>query len=129
MRRTPLERRAPLRADPDRVRAWQARSRRALPRTGRAAARSRAALDSARDVVRERLVCEAARLTDPTNAARWVCDTPGPHRGAHAHHVWPEDRDGGVHDPERMLWLCADAHRWVHEHPAAAAELGLLRPR
>lgn len=56
------------------------------------------------------------------------CGTTHPHRGDNAHHVWPEDRDGGNHDPDRGLWLCFRAHRFTHDNPAEAKRLGLLRP-
>lgn len=68
-----------------------------------------------------------------------ICGKDGPHRGDNAHHVWPEDRDEGRHEPERGLWLCFTAHNWVHAHPGellpdgtvtpdSAKALGLLRP-
>lgn len=41
MKRTPLERRTPLRADPEKARAWERRSRKPLPREGRRAKRLR----------------------------------------------------------------------------------------
>lgn len=50
------------------------------------------------------------------------------HAGEHAHHLFPEDRDCGVHDADRALWLCPEAHRWIHDNPAAAQKLDLLRP-
>jgi hypothetical protein len=53
-------------------------------------------------------------------------------RGLHAahdpHHVWPEDRDVGRHDPDRVLDLCRRAHDWTHHNPKHASKLGLLRP-
>lgn len=56
-----------------------------------------------------------------------VC-VSSPHRAVHPHHVWPEDRRDGIHDPERVLDVCFSAHRWIHDHPADAKLLGLLRP-
>lgn len=55
-----------------------------------------------------------------------VC-LPDRHEGHDAHHRWPEDRRVNRHDPDRVLLLCRKAHDWAHAHPAAAAELGLLR--
>lgn len=69
--------------------------------------------------------CETMHL--PVVVATMICTVPVVHAGAHAHHVWPEDRDRGVHDPNRGLWLCARAHDWSHTHPALAWEYGLLR--
>ncbi len=71
---------------------------------------------------------------------RMICGQDGPHRGDNAHHVWPEDRDAGRHEPERGLWLCYTAHHWVHDHPGellpdgrvtfgSAKAFGLLRPQ
>lgn len=50
------------------------------------------------------------------------------HEAADPHHVWPEDRDRGIHDPARVLALCRRSHDWAHDHPAHASALGLLRP-
>jgi hypothetical protein len=96
---------------------------------GRKARREREALEFFRDEVcrRDNGVCRAAMLRGPRNALL-VCGRRGLHAGTEAHHMWPEDRDRGIHDPERGLWLCTHAHRWAHEHPAEAAVLGLLRP-
>ena len=123
----PLKRRTPLRADPAKTRAWRDRSRTNLARrtplraTGAKAERERPALDAFRAELRRRSSGRCEVVTPG-------CPTTGPHAGAHAHHVWPEDRDAGHHDPARGLFLCADAHAWTHEHPAAAARLGTLRP-
>lgn len=129
-RRQPLSRRTPLRPDPEKVAAWVRSSRQPLARIGAKARREQSALRAAQRAVRTRAGgrCEAAGLVDPGNAARYVCDDSGPHDGAHVHHVWPEDRDAGRHDPDRLLLLCVRAHTWAHLHPDRAARLGLLRP-
>lgn len=54
-----------------------------------------------------------------------ACPT-GLHAGSDAHHVCPSDRDRNVHDPDRGLWLCPAAHRWVHANPQSARRLGWL---
>ncbi len=97
-------------------------ARRPLRRTGAKTRRESQALVRARRFVQERSagLCEARHLG--------ICGPWVQHLGAHAHHVWPEDRDRGVHDPARMRWLCPEAHRWTHANPARAKELGLLRP-
>ena len=104
-----------------------------LRRVGAKTHRERPALDAAREIVRARVYCQAGGLSDLEGLP--VC---GPrfglpylwnvHPGDHAHHVWPEDRDRGVHDPDRMLYLCPTAHGWTHDHPLAAKALGLMRP-
>jgi hypothetical protein len=101
--------------------------------------RLRAGMDSARRVVKERSAgwCEVWQswADAPRTSAdgpfphtdRLLCASGMPHLGVHAHHVWPEDRDRGVHDPARIVWVCADAHRTIHENPARAQELGWFR--
>lgn len=51
---------------------------------------------------------------------------PGRHDGHHAHHCAPSDRDRGVHDPARGLWLCFPAHAFVHREPAISYQNGWL---
>lgn len=96
--------------------------RRPLRQRGAKARRESQALLRARRFVQDRSAgwCEARSLG--------ICGPFVQHLGSEAHHVWPEDRDRGLHDPARMRWLCSQAHRWVHNHPARAKELGLLRP-
>lgn len=48
------------------------------------------------------------------------------HRGQHAHHLQPRGR-GGSDDPANGLWVCWEAHDWIHDHPEEAERLGLLR--
>ena len=43
------------------------------------------------------------------------------------HHVIPLSRGGPRSDAANIRPLCRAHHRWVHEHPLEAAELGLLR--
>lgn len=107
-----------LRSDPAKVRAWQDRSRRALPKIGRKARREAPDIASFRAAVKYRAGgwCET-----PTPAC-----PPGRHEGAHAHHVWPSDRDRGIHDPARGLYVCFAAHRWIHAHTGAAQAHGWL---
>lgn len=71
--------------------------------------------------------CETLAFLDADGRLA-ACGTTRAHDGCDPHHIWPEDRDAGVHDPDRGLWLCRRAHRWVHDHPAWAKTLGLLRP-
>lgn len=51
---------------------------------------------------------------------------PGMHVGHHPHHIWPSDRDRNVHDPDRGLWVCHVAHRWIHANPVTARSLGWI---
>lgn len=119
-----IERRTPLKRTPLK------RSRKPLPKVGRKGERERAAIDAFRAAVADRAhrQCEAANIVDVTGQR--VCGRYGPHAGAHAHHLWPEDRRRGMHVPSRGLWLCPTAHDWAHNYapPGEAAALGLLRP-
>lgn len=116
------------------VRAWDRkprtpilRSRKPLAVRGRKAKREEEALARFRRDLQNRSGgwCEAVERRavdgDP------VCSVFA-HAGEHAHHVWPEDRDAGIHEADRGLYLCARAHAWAHAHPWEAALAGLLRP-
>lgn len=122
-----VKRKVPLRSDPAKVRAWVTRTRKPLRRVGARARRERPDLDAARAVVRARGDCEAWGMIAPRSGYDYVCESRR-HPGAHGHHIWPEDRDSGRHDPDRMLWLCPASHEFAHRNPRDAAELGLLRP-
>lgn len=50
------------------------------------------------------------------------------HPGTQSHHLFPEDHDRGVHDPDRGLYLCDRSHRWSHLHPEDAKIARTLRP-
>ena len=107
------------------------RQRFGLPPVGAKAIRERGPWEACRAAVIERSggACEAPEVyqVDATAFAS-VPHPPGPHRGAHVHHVWPEDRDAGRHEPGRCLHLCFDAHAWAHANHDKAALAGLLRP-
>lgn len=105
----------------DQVRAWQQRPRNPIRKVGRKGRRERASIAffNAKVAARASDICQASGLG--------ICNHV-PHYGSTAHHIWPEDRDAGRHDPERGAWLCFAAHRWVHTHPLRAGQLGLLRP-
>lgn len=118
MKRSPLKR-----PTIEQVRAWDTKRRQRTPiaRIGRKARRERRDLDAFRIAVRDQAggYCEGQ--------VYGICGAHV-HVGTTAHHLWPEDRDCGRHDPARGAWLCWTAHRWVHSEPDAARDLGLLRP-
>lgn len=120
-RRAPITRTALKRPTVEQVWAWRAKPRKPLPKIGRKTRRTQAAWSACRAAVIHRSGgwCETASP---------ACVTSGRHPALDVHHVWPEDRDAGRHDPARCLHLCAAAHRWTHDHPMEAAALGLLRP-
>src|SRR5262249_55259452 len=95
-----------------------------LRQQGRKVEREKDALAVFRLELKARGWCEAQGMAD--SYGQPVCGQTRLHRGSHAHHVWPEDRDRGVHDPARALFLCSVSHSWAHTHPADAKRLGLL---
>lgn len=99
-----------------------------IAQTGRKAWREGPALAQFRGVLRERSGgrCEAVSSVRPRTGQPVCSNTP--HPGDHAHHCFPEDRDAGIHDPDRGLFLCAASHEWAHSFPADAKVAGLLRP-
>lgn len=125
--RASVVKRSPLaRPTLEQVQRWQRKPRKAIRRLGRRALRNQASLEEFRSTVclRAEGLCEAAGLAGPEGA---VC-LSRPHSGSQAHHLWPEDRARNLHDPARGLWCCHQSHRWLHDHPAEAHALGLLRP-
>lgn len=111
-----MNRRAALRTDPAKARAWQERSRRRLPKVGAKARREQAALAAMRTAVHQRSGgwCEVATPACPL----WR------HPAADVHHVFTSDRDRGVHDPERALHVCRQAHDWFGRYPREAEARG-----
>lgn len=97
------------------------RSRSPLAKVGRKAKRERAAVDRFRRAVKAQAAGQCEGYIHE------IC-ADYPHLGSQAHHIWPEDRDAGRHEPSRGAWLCPGAHRWVHDHSNSAAHMGLLRP-
>lgn len=130
MKRSPLK--APT---PEQIRRWQEKQRTPIARTGRPnprgakAEREQPALDAFRDALeqRSRGWCEAADVRDP-ETGNPICGILYRHTGTDAHHLFPEDRDRGVHDPARGKFICRWSHLWSHDFPAAAKKVGLLRP-
>lgn len=108
--------------------AWNNRERKPIARTarpkrvGRKTKREQAAWELCKAVVLTRSggYCEANIVGV---CPRWK------HGGTQTHHLWPEDRDKGLHDPARCIRVCIYAHPdWIHGHPIDAKALGLLRP-
>jgi hypothetical protein len=50
------------------------------------------------------------------------------YRGTQTHHVLPRGR-GGDDSFDNLRWVDAQCHAWIHDHPAEAAKLELLRSR
>lgn len=62
----------------------------------------------------------------------WTCQLRQPDHDCQgpivAHHRILRSQ-GGTHDVDNLVTLCDRAHRWVHDHPAAARLLGLYGQR
>lgn len=108
--------------------AWNNRERKPIARTarpkrvGRKTKRDEAALSLGRAVV-------IARSGGRCEGPYIVGIHPNIGHGAlHVHHRLPRGR-GGNHDPENLLHICPTLHVWIHDHPAEAMELDLLRTR
>lgn len=128
-RKTPLKRtglRQPTLAE---VIAFQNKPRKPLPRAkrapalvGRKAKREEAALALGRALVIQR---SGGRCEGP-----WIVGVhPAFDHGAtHVHHIVMRSR-GGSHHPSNLLHACDRLHRWIHDFPEAATEMGLLASR
>jgi 5-methylcytosine-specific restriction endonuclease McrA len=106
VKRTPLQRRTPLRAIKAKA-TRPARATRSSPIPPDVAAQVRA-----RDGG-----CVGRRVFGIPTAA---CVG-----GLHLHHIRRRSQ-GGQHVAGNLVMLCASCHGWVHEHPRDAAMLGLL---
>ena len=99
---------------------------------GRKAKREAAAWELCKAIVRARSggLCEGPEAARRAGAKMWVGDrcTSYPHAARAIHHLWPEDRDRGRHEPDRCLHLCDEAHHFAHTRVSEAMALGLLRP-
>ena len=99
MKRTPLHRRTPLR----RVSLKRQRVNR-----------------ERRELVRSELTkrprCEAGHLT-PALCSGYATDI---------HEPLTRARGGSILDPANTVAICRVCHDWIHTHPVAATELGLL---
>lgn len=126
-RSKPLELSALKPPSPEQIARWQAKPRKALPRgkrparIGRRGKRLERAWQECKAAVRERSggFCEG-------NVAA-VCPS-GQHSASDVHHVYPEDRAAGLHDPRRCLHLCRVVHDWCDREPLKAKAAGILRP-
>jgi len=123
--------------DPNRVRSWQRTS------AERYAAKQRAKIGQPR-LKRTRLnpVSEKKRADGAVylearrqvyERSQGLCEgnvegvcPPLPHTAEHVHHILRRSQGGG-HELDNLVHLCARAHIWTHDHPAAGRTLGLLR--
>lgn len=111
MKRSPIKR-----SDPDKIRAWQAKSRRTAARNRMRSTAEREVWQTVLDgiAVRARGECEAVKAPGPC---------AGPLDG---HHIQPRSK-GGRDVPSNALLVCRQHHDWIHSHPIYATDLGYLR--
>jgi len=43
------------------------------------------------------------------------------------HEPLMRSRGGSILDPDNTIAVCRNCHRWIHDHPEVATELGLLK--
>lgn len=132
-----MERRKPLRANPDTTRAWQDRSRRQLPRRSPPAAgafagpaRAPLAKRGARAKRLEPALRAAYQQVDQRDANRCQYDQLDPaHRCppgtvTHHDHLWGRNvRPDLREDPRAIVLLCSTAHDEVTRNPVLHREL------
>jgi len=114
-----VKRRTPLRASLETARAWERRSRRALP------VRRRGTPPELRD---RALLRDGGCMFHVHNVAMLIPvleERPCWGR-LDPHHLWPRGR-GGPDELGNLITLCRRHHDFVHGHPAWATDLGLLR--
>jgi hypothetical protein len=101
MKRTPLQRRTPLR----RVSLKRQRVNR-----------------ERRELVRSELMrrprCEAGHLT-PASCSGYATDI---------HEPLTRARGGPILDPANTVAICRACHDWIHDNPQSATRIGLLKP-
>jgi len=107
-----MKRRTPLRSSVEKARAWERRSRRALP------VRRKGVDPVMTDRALHRDGGCLLRDTTLTDQACWGRLDP--------HHVQPRGR-GGPDELWNLITLCRAHHDWVHAHPELSRAVGLLR--
>ena len=127
MKRSGINRRAPLGANPETTRAWKRRTNRPLPPiSATKAARRGDRTDietAARSAVdyRDRRACTFPHDTHPHVGA---CTDQ---YGTELHHIKPRSVCSVAErwDPDNLTLLCPPAHRWCTDNPEAAHTIGL----
>ena len=70
----------------------------------------------------ERELCEAGSLIY-LKANKTVCSG----RAVELHEPLTRARGGSILDPDNTVAVCRNCHRWIHDHPEDATQLGLLK--
>ncbi len=74
------------------------------------------------EIMSKRLRCEAGRLVMSVQRDHRCGITP-----SDVHEPLTRARGGDILDPDNALAVCRPCHDWIHDHPASATYLGLLR--
>ena len=82
--------------------------------------RKRARMVSEELAVRE--LCEAGSLIY-LKADKSVCAG----RSTELHEPLTRARGGSILDPDNTIAVCRNCHRWIHDNPHSATQLGLLK--
>lgn len=75
-----------------------------------------------KDIMERRLRCEAGLLIVRNHPEHRCQITP-----VDVHEPLTRARGGSILDPDNALAVCRACHDWIHQHPAAAKDIGLLR--
>ena len=81
---------------------------------------------------RARMVSEELELRPTCEVGHivwWRSDAPNIclGRSSELHEPLTRARGGSILDPDNTVAICRNCHRWIHDHPEAATELGLLK--
>ena len=112
MKRTPLQRRTPLR---------------------RVSLKRQRLMQQRRMFVADQLAlrpdCEAGPLIRTGNeaVAGYGASTPCRRRAVDIHEPLTRARGGSILDPANTVAVCRTCHDWIHTHPKSATRLGLLK--
>lgn len=120
-----------LKIDPDKVRAWQQRSRSNLPKKSDRKRASAAAEKVEREAVFARDGGCQMRPDDDRGRrfvwSEWLAGyNTGPCFGVLTAHHLLKASGGGKYERSNLVTLCAFHNGWVEDHPAEATRLGFV---
>jgi hypothetical protein len=116
-RGAPLQRRTPLRTG-GRLRYQSAKRAAVAPARRKLVA----------DLLQRFPVCRfPTTVLHPTGSDRAVVVDRGcRNRSVHIHEIKSRARGGSILDERNTIPVCFDHHRWIHDHPDEASQLGVL---
>lgn len=128
-RSSPMKRTAPLR---------QRSKRQERAYAGDADAGIEGRRDFVARILAERPRCQVCALIGKFAAIGLICGLPLPKgwrpnlcggAAVEVHEMLRRSAGGSITDDANVLSSCAFGHRWLHEHPKIARDIGLLRSR